>query len=68
MSEQRDSGVMLRLVYEAMQKSGVDADQVLKRLGINEDYLFKADLRNFMGLRFFSGRLWKRLPVTRISV
>ena len=45
MREQRDSGILLRLVYEAMQKAGVDTEKVLKRLGISEDYLYQTDLR-----------------------
>lgn len=45
MQELRDAGVMLRLIYQAMKKQGVDTDEILKRLGVDEDYLNSAQLR-----------------------
>ncbi len=45
MSEQRDAGVMLRLIYQAMKCSGIDTQAVFRRLNISEDYLWKEDLR-----------------------
>ncbi len=45
MQELRDAGVMLRLIYEAMKKKGLDTDAVFRRLGVNEDYVYTEQLR-----------------------
>lgn len=45
MREQRDAGVMLRLIYQAMKCSGIDTQAVFRRLNISDDYLWKEDLR-----------------------
>ncbi|XOZ33797.1 AraC family transcriptional regulator [Halomonadaceae bacterium KBTZ08] len=45
MQEQRDSGVLFRLVYQAMQRSGVDTDAIFRRLGVDENYLQRENLR-----------------------
>ncbi|MEQ6885926.1 AraC family transcriptional regulator [Salicola sp. Rm-C-2C1-2] len=45
MQEQRDSGVLFRLVYQAMQKAGVDTDVIFRRLGVDENYLQRENLR-----------------------
>ncbi|WP_111497816.1 MULTISPECIES: AraC family transcriptional regulator [Marinobacter] len=45
MQELRDAGVMLRLIYQAMKRKGVDTDEILRRLGVDESYLNSAQLR-----------------------
>ncbi|WP_336367992.1 AraC family transcriptional regulator [Marinobacter sp. C2H3] len=45
MQELRDAGVMLRLIYEAMKKKGVDTDTVFSRLGVDESYVYTDQLR-----------------------
>src|SRR5690554_4326046 len=45
MQELRDAGVMLRLIYEAMKKKGVDTDAIFNRLGVDESYVFTDQLR-----------------------
>ena len=45
MQELRDAGVMLRLIYQAMTKMGIDTDQIFSRLGVTEDYIYSAQLR-----------------------
>ena len=45
MQEQRDSGVLFRLVYQAMQRAGVDTDAIFRRLGVDENYLQRENLR-----------------------
>lgn len=45
MSELRDSGVLIRLAYQGMMKAGIDAGEVLKRIGMHEGQLNVQDLR-----------------------
>lgn len=45
MQELRDAGVMLRLIYEAMKKKGVDTDAIFSRLGVDENYVYTDQLR-----------------------
>ncbi|MBC7193059.1 AraC family transcriptional regulator [Marinobacter sp.] len=45
MHELRDAGVMLRLIYQAMKKKGVDTDAIFNRLGVDEAYVFTEQLR-----------------------
>ncbi|QSP93389.1 AraC family transcriptional regulator [Marinobacter salinisoli] len=45
MQELRDAGVMLRLIYEAMKKHGVDTDAIFTRLGVDENYVYTEHLR-----------------------
>ncbi|MBK1874145.1 MULTISPECIES: AraC family transcriptional regulator [Marinobacter] len=45
MQELRDAGVMLRLIYEAMKKKGLDTDLVFSRLGVNAEYVYTEQLR-----------------------
>lgn len=45
MREQRDSGILFRLVYQAMQQAGVDTDAIFRRLGVDENYLQRENLR-----------------------
>lgn len=45
MQELRDAGVMLRLIYQAMVDRGIDTEAILKRLGVDENYLNSAQLR-----------------------
>ena len=45
MQELRDAGVMLRLIYEAMKKKGIDTDAIFNRLGVDESYVFADQLR-----------------------
>jgi len=45
MQELRDAGVMLRLIYEAMKKKGIDTDAVFSRLGVDESYVYTEQLR-----------------------
>ena len=45
MQELRDAGVMLRLIYEAMKKSGIDTDAIFSRLGVDENYVYTEQLR-----------------------
>lgn len=45
MQELRDAGVMLRLIYQAMKKKGIDTDAIFNRLGVDEDYVFTEQLR-----------------------
>jgi len=45
MQELRDAGVMLRLIYEAMKKKGVDTDAIFNRLGVDENYVYTDQLR-----------------------
>ncbi|WP_029652216.1 AraC family transcriptional regulator [Marinobacter daepoensis] len=45
MQELRDAGVMLRLIYEAMKRKGVDTDAIFNRLGVDEQYVYTDQLR-----------------------
>jgi AraC-like DNA-binding protein len=45
MSELTDAVIVLRLIYQAMKKAGVDADAVLNRLGMVTSQLDNASLR-----------------------
>lgn len=45
MQELRDAGVMLRLIYEAMKKKGIDTHAIFNRLGVDETYVFTDQLR-----------------------
>ncbi len=45
MQEMRDAGVMFRLIYQAMKARGIDTQEVFRRLGVDEDYLYSAQLR-----------------------
>ena len=45
MQELRDAGVMLRLIYEAMKKKGIDTHAIFSRLGVDEDYVYTEHLR-----------------------
>ncbi len=45
MQELRDAGVMLRLIYEAMKRKGVDTDAIFNRLGVDEKYVYTEQLR-----------------------
>ncbi len=45
MAELTDSGVLLRMVYQAMRDAGVDADAVLEKVGADRAMLDQHDLR-----------------------
>ena len=45
MQELRDAGVMLRLIYEAMKKKGIDTNAIFSRLGVDENYVYTEQLR-----------------------
>ena len=45
MQELRDAGVMLRLIYQAMKRKGIDTDAIFARLGVDEDYVYTEQLR-----------------------
>ncbi|MGC8121024.1 AraC family transcriptional regulator [Marinobacter sp. VGCF2001] len=45
MQELRDAGVMLRLIYEAMKRKGIDTDAIFNRLGVDEQYVYMDQLR-----------------------
>ncbi|MCL7944094.1 AraC family transcriptional regulator [Marinobacter sp. ATCH36] len=45
MQELRDAGVMLRLIYQAMKRKGIDTDVIFARLGVDEDYVYTEQLR-----------------------
>lgn len=45
MSELTDSGVLIRLAYQAMGSMGIDALEVLKRIGLSQQQLSDKDLR-----------------------
>ncbi|NPU92685.1 MAG: AraC family transcriptional regulator [Gammaproteobacteria bacterium] len=45
MSGFTDAGVMIRLAYQAMQEMGVDAFEVLRRIGLKHEQLAEKDLR-----------------------
>ncbi|MCE0759667.1 AraC family transcriptional regulator [Marinobacter sp. G11] len=45
MQELRDAGVMLRLIYEAMKKKGIDTNAIFSRLGVDEQYVYTDQLR-----------------------
>ncbi|MEA1079163.1 AraC family transcriptional regulator [Marinobacter qingdaonensis] len=45
MQELRDAGVMLRLIYEAMKRKGVDVEAIFNRLGVDESYVYSDKLR-----------------------
>ncbi len=45
MSELTDSGVLVRLAYQAMQELGVDTMTVLQRIGLRHEQLNEKDLR-----------------------
>jgi len=45
MSELTDAVIVLRMIYQAMKKAGVDADAVLNRLGMATSQLDNASLR-----------------------
>lgn len=45
MSEQKDAGAMVRLAYQAMCNLGLDAEQVIKRSGLNPEELYDSKLR-----------------------
>lgn len=40
-----DSGTLVRLAYQGLVNLGVDADEVLRRSGLNPDQLYQANLR-----------------------
>ncbi len=56
MSELRDSVVLVRLAYQGMMTLGIDAVEVLKRIGMNESHLKVHDLRT---PHSGQGRFWK---------
>ena len=45
MAELTDSGVLLRMVYQAMKEAGIDADAVLAKVGMESSVLDRQDLR-----------------------
>mgnify|MGYP007055221963 CR=1 FL=1 len=45
MGELTDSGILIRLAYQAMDSLGVDAQEVLKRIGMNQQQLLDKELR-----------------------
>lgn len=45
MQELRDAGVMLRLIYQAMKRKGIDTDAIFTRLGVDENYVYTEQLR-----------------------
>lgn len=45
MQELRDAGVMFRLIYQAMKQRGINTEEVFRRLGVDETYLYSAQLR-----------------------
>ncbi|HEY9119565.1 MAG TPA: AraC family transcriptional regulator ligand-binding domain-containing protein, partial [Marinobacter sp.] len=45
MQELRDAGVMLRLIYQAMKRKGIDTDAIFARLGVDESYVYMDQLR-----------------------
>ncbi|MFE8071914.1 AraC family transcriptional regulator [Marinobacteraceae bacterium S3BR75-40.1] len=45
MQELRDAGVLFRLIYQAMKNTGIDTDEVFRRLGIDQSYLESTQLR-----------------------
>lgn len=45
MSELTDAGVLLRMIYNAMLDAGVDADAVLREVGLEKSILQQRDLR-----------------------
>lgn len=45
MSGFTDSGVLIRLIYQAMLDLGVDAAEVLRRIGLKEEHLAERELR-----------------------
>lgn len=45
MTDQTDSGVLLRMAYRAMLNAGIDADAVLSRIGIDKTLLEQPELR-----------------------
>lgn len=45
MAELTDSGVLLRMAYEGMQKANIDADAVLAKVGLDASVLQNSDLR-----------------------
>ena len=45
MSGFTDSGVLVRLAFQAMQSMDVDAEEVLKRIGLKQEQLNQKDLR-----------------------
>lgn len=62
MQELRDAGVMLRLIYEAMKKKGIDTDAIFTRLGVDENYVYTEQLRTPTVPRCISGRLLRMFP------
>ncbi|HAU16356.1 MAG TPA: AraC family transcriptional regulator, partial [Gammaproteobacteria bacterium] len=45
MGDFTDSGVLVRLAYQAMQDLGIDAAVVLQRIGLKHEQLDEKDLR-----------------------
>ncbi len=45
MGEFTDSGVLIRLAYQAMDSLGIDAQEVLQRIGMNQAQLMDKELR-----------------------
>ena len=45
MSELKDAGIMLQMIYKAIVKVGIDVASLFDELGITEDYLYSAQLR-----------------------
>lgn len=45
MSEITDAGVLVRLAYQGMAAAGIDADEVLRRIGMSQQALQRSDLR-----------------------
>lgn len=45
MTNLTDSGVLLRMAYRAMQNAGIDADQVLAKVGMDKTVLSQPELR-----------------------
>jgi AraC-like DNA-binding protein len=44
-TEDRDSGVLVRLAYQGLRELGIDADAVIEPAGINKDQLYNSQLR-----------------------
>lgn len=44
-TELRDSGIMIRLAYQAMLKMGLDVEAIVKRLGITPEFIADRNIR-----------------------
>lgn len=58
MSMMKDSGVLIRLAYQAMMRLGIDAGEVLRRVGMDTVRIGEADLRTPHSAQ---GRFWKAM-------